>query len=121
VESLSIEYRSDTRELILQRCFVWLPGSPSSEALRCIAYNISLGGIAVVMPIRPESGTLLAIKAWDLPDAPSLQARVVHTKGLDYLWCCGCELITPLPEKDLQAWLKGPRDWVDEAEVKGLE
>ena len=107
-----IDYRAASRYLILQRCFVWLPGTQAGEGQRCIAYNISTSGVALAVPLPFASGTILEIKPWELPDAPALRARVVHAKALAFLWCCGCELIPPLSEQDLQAWLKGPRNWV---------
>ena len=111
-EAPLIEYRTGSRHLILQRCFVWLPGTSGSEGLRCIAYNLSTSGIALAVPLPLIRGTILNIRPWELPDAPPLEARVVHAKAVAFLWCCGCELTTPLAEKDLQAWLMGPHNWV---------
>ncbi len=109
---LSIEYRTTPRHLILQRCFAWLPESQEGEGLRCIAYNISATGLALALPFAPPQGAILEIKAWELPAAPSLQVRVMHVKPVTALWQCGCELIAPLSEKDLQAWLMGAKDWM---------
>jgi hypothetical protein len=111
----SIEYRGAARHLILQRCFVWVPGGQGGEGLRCIAYNLSTSGIALAVPLPLQKGTILEVKPWELPDAPPVRARVVHAKVLEFLWCCGCELLTPLSETGLQAWLKGPRNWVQDS------
>ena len=53
-----------------------------------------------------ERRTLLQIEPWGLADAPTLLARVVYSKPLEFVAMCGCELTIPLPKKDLEAWMK---------------
>ncbi len=118
-ELLSIEYRTTPRHRILQRCFASLPESQQGEELRCIAFNISATGIALALPFAPKQGTILVLKPWELPAAPPLLVRVMYAIPVTSLWHCGCESIAPLSEKDLQAWLMGPRDWVPEVQPEG--
>jgi len=108
----AVEQRAAPRFPLVQRCFVRPPGAIGAEGWRCIAYNISLTGIGITLPAPLQTGTILDIKAWGLPAAPSLQARVVHLHLIDFLWFCGCELVSRLEPDQLQAWLMGPRDWV---------
>lgn len=107
-----IEQRSAPRFSLLQRCLVLPPGSKGTEGWRCIAYNISLTGIGITLPAPLQTGTILEVVAWGLPAAPVLKARVVHARFTDFLWFCGCELVTSLEPEQLQAWLMGPHDWV---------
>src|SRR5688572_7252279 len=103
-EGLSgIERRTEPRHRIQQRCLV--PSSSiTGEAWHCIAYNVSTNGIGVLLPLRPEPGTILEIEPWQLPGAPILKARVVHSRLLEFVWMTGCVLCTPLTDAELQAW-----------------
>ena len=52
------------------------------------------------------------IEPWGLPTAQPLRARVVRAWPVKGYWFCGCELAVRLSEPELQAWLKGPADWL---------
>ncbi len=101
------ERRGAPRHPIKQRCIISLAGSEGPvSGWHCIAYNISATGIGVLLPLPVRPGIVLQIEPWGLPGAPTLLARVVHTKPFEFVWMCGCELSTPLHTKELQAWLQ---------------
>jgi hypothetical protein len=106
------ERRAFPRFPLLQRCLTSPPGTPGALAWHSIAYNISAGGIGITLPCPLRAEALLDIEAWNLPGAPRLRARVVHARFFDFLWFCGCELLTPLDDEGLRAWLSGSIDWV---------
>jgi hypothetical protein len=112
-EAHASERRGAVRLPILQRCFAYPESTPGVLAWHVIAYNISTTGIGMALPCPVEVGTVLEVEAWQLRRAPRLRARVVHAR-LAYLhWFCGCELLKPLSEEELTAWLAGPTDWVE--------
>ena len=111
--STLIEFRTAARYSLLQRCLVWPQGPRQAEPWRCIAYNISAGGIAITLPMPCQLGTILQIQAWELPGTRLLQARLVRTSPVEFLWFCGCELIDPLSSQELQQWCNGAKDWLD--------
>jgi hypothetical protein len=107
--------RGAPRYPIFQRCLVH-PGNVSAlQAWQCIAYNISATGIGVALPVRLQEGTVLTIQAWDLRGACLLQARIVYTRPVQFLWFTGFELLTRLSDSELEIWLSGPRDWLHDA------
>jgi hypothetical protein len=106
------ERRQAPRFPILQRCFASPEGTPVALARHAIAYNISATGIGIALPGPVELGMLLDVEAWKLRRAPRLRARIVHARLTHLHWFCGCELLTPLSEEGLTAWLAGPTDWV---------
>ena len=108
------ERRESPRYHLLQRCLVRPLDAAAVERWRGIAYNISINGIGITLPCPLEVGMVLEIEAWDLPRARLLQARLVHARPVDFLWTCGCQLLNPLSEEELQEWLKGPLAWVPE-------
>ncbi len=108
-----IEMRSALRSKILQRCFVRPLDTPDAPPWRCIAYSISANGVGVALPFKLQPGTVLTIRAWDLPQACSLEARVVHAREVDFVWLTGCELGERLSDAELQVWVNAPRDWLD--------
>jgi hypothetical protein len=116
----SIEQRAFPRYPILQRCYVAPAGAQGPASWPCIAYNISATGIGITLPTALLSGTVVEVRAWGLPAAPPLLVRVVHVKPVAFLWYCGGEFLNPLDEKDLQAWLAGPLDWVPEDQSSRL-
>lgn len=116
-----VDRREDPRYRLLQRCFVRPDGSQKVESWRCIAYNISVGGIGITMPYALEPGTLLEIEPWGLPEARTLKARIVHAKRADFLWMTGCRFDDRLNEDELQEWLKGPTHWLPEDELNQLD
>src|SRR5438270_6817514 len=75
-----VEMRTTPRFPILQRCFVYPAHASALQAWKCIAYNVSVAGIAVTLPIQLPVGTVLKIQAWNLKGARSLQVRIIHTK-----------------------------------------
>ena len=95
---------------------VRVQGAPGSDSWRCIAFNISTTGVGLTLPCPVRPGTVVDVHAWELPDACRLTARVVHVKQVEFLWFGGCELVRPLTEGELQAWMAGPIDWLPEAE-----
>jgi hypothetical protein len=112
IGTYAVENRSHPRHRLLQRCLVRPHGAPRVEGWRSIAHNISLSGIGITMPCPLESGTIIEIEAWGLQDVRRLEARVIHSRPVDFLWFCGCELVQQLREEELHAWLKGPLDWL---------
>jgi hypothetical protein len=70
--------------------------------------DISLDGIALVVPHPYAPGAVLAVVPEVLPQslAPALEARVLHvTPHGDGLWMAGCKFLTPLGEEELHALL----------------
>jgi hypothetical protein len=112
-EACAIEHRTVERHAILQRCLVKPPGASGPEDWRCITYNISNTGIGLTLPLPLPLGTILEIDAWGLPQALKLQARIVRTTPVEFLWFCGSEFFRRLSEAELRAWLAGPCDWLD--------
>jgi hypothetical protein len=106
--------RGAPRHPILQRCFVRFADASSSDAWKCIAYNISTTGIGITMPIRLQKDAVLTIQAWNLPQACTLQARVVQMKQVEFLWFTGCEFLKRLSPTELQIWRSGPVGWLEE-------
>jgi hypothetical protein len=106
------ERRAFPRFPILQRCFAYPPDGPAAQAWQVIAYNISATGVGIALPCPVEIGTVLELEAWQLPRAPRLQIRVLRARLFNFVWFCGCELLTPLTEEQLSTWLAGPIDWV---------
>ncbi|HXG13134.1 MAG TPA: PilZ domain-containing protein [Gemmataceae bacterium] len=104
----AVERRASPRYRILQRCFVRPEGATGAEAWRCIVFNISTIGIGVTVPCPLQPGTILEIMPHRLPGTRPLQARVVRSDSVEYLWFCGCELLHPLSEEELRTWLAYP-------------
>ncbi len=71
-------------------------------------WDVSLGGMALVVPHYYEPGELLSVVPEVLPESlsPALEARVLevvpHGEGL---WMARCEFLTPLGEDELDALL----------------
>jgi len=105
-----VEMRAATRYRILQRCLVHPAKASTPQPWQCIAYNISATGIAVGLPVKLQEGTVLSIQAWGLPRACSLQARIVRTTPLEFLWLTGCEFLNRLSDADLTVWRSGSPD-----------
>jgi len=71
-------------------------------------WDVSLGGMALVVPHPYESGSLLSVVPEVLPQslALGLQVRVRHvTPHADGLWMAGCEFLIPLSEDELSVLL----------------
>jgi len=100
-----VEFRASPRYRVLQRCFVRPPGVEAPDGWRAIAFSLSATGIGVTLPLALERGTELEIEAWNLPDAPVLRARVVHSARLEAVWLTGCELVRRLTDDELATWL----------------
>ncbi len=66
------------------------------------------------MPFLPQLRTLLDVQAWGLPAVRTLKARVVRTTLVEFLYFCGCELIGPLSEQELQTWITQAKDWTSD-------
>ncbi len=114
MKSCQVDHRTGPRHRLLQRCFVRCWGR--AETWRCIAYNISVTGIGITLPVPMPEGTVLEIEAWELPRARKLRVRVVQSKQVDFLWFCGCELTSRLSEAEVRTWQMGPRDWLKSTE-----
>jgi len=97
----------------LQRRIVHPAATSAPEAWHCIGYNISATGIGITLMVRLDPGSFLTIQAWGLAGACRLQARIVQSKRVEFLWFTGCELLKPLTDDELQIWRSGPRDWLD--------
>jgi PilZ domain len=108
-----IEMRTAERFRILQRCFVYPADVSAPQPWQCIAYNISLTGIGVGLPIEMPKGTVLTIKPFGLPQACPREIRIVHARQTEMLWFTGCEFVNRLSEPELRIWLSGPLNWVD--------
>ncbi len=71
-------------------------------------WDISLGGLALIVPHSYEEGSLLSVVPEVLPQAlsPGLMVRVRHvTPHTDGLWMAGCEFVIPLTNDELSALL----------------
>jgi hypothetical protein len=106
--------RAATRYRILQRCFVHPAQTSAREEWRCIAYNVSVIGIGLALPIQLQEGTVLTIQACGLPRAGLLQARIVRTMPIEFLWFTGCKFLNRLSDADLTVWRSEPLDWLDD-------
>src|SRR5690242_16687851 len=95
---VALERRTAPRYRILQRCFVHFGEASTPEAWRCVAYSVSAIGIGVTLPINLPEGTVLTIRPWGLTSADPVQARVVRTQPVDFLWFTGCELLRRLSD-----------------------
>jgi hypothetical protein len=104
-----IEFREFPRHPILQRCLVCEDAASSAvEGWRCIAYSISIAGIGITLPAPLKPGTVLRITPYNLRGAPLVRARIGHVTPIQFLWFCGCELLTRLTEEQCQVWTTGP-------------
>src|SRR5947199_8216220 len=90
-EPVPRERRSAHRPALIQRCFAKPAAAPGAEGWRCIVYNISVMGVGVTLPLPLKNGAVIWIEPWNLPDARPVQARVVRSSPLEYVWLCGCE------------------------------
>ncbi len=71
-------------------------------------WDLSLGGVALIVPHCYESGSLLSLVPEVLPESlsPALEARVLHvTPHGEGPWMAGCEFLTPLTEDELNVLL----------------
>jgi hypothetical protein len=71
-------------------------------------WDLSLNGIALIVPHCYEAGAVLSVVPEVLPMglSPALEARVLRvTPHGDGLWMAGCELLNPLTEDELHALL----------------
>jgi hypothetical protein len=71
-------------------------------------WDVSLGGIALIVPRRYDPGAVLAVVPEVLPQslAPALEARALRvTPHGDGQWLAGCEFLIPLGEDELQVLL----------------
>jgi c-di-GMP-binding flagellar brake protein YcgR len=103
---VSPERRSAPRHSLIQRCFAKPASSPEAEGWRCIVYNISAGGVGITLPLPLKNGAVIHIEPWNLPRAKPVQARVVRSSPLEYVWLCGCEFLTRLTDEELRAWVQ---------------
>ena len=110
--STQLEMRAAARYGILQPCLVHHPTASAPEGWQCIAYNISATGIGVALPIALPEGTVLTVRAWELPGAGPLCVQVVHTRQVHDFWFTGCEFPRLLTEAELFVWRTGPIDWM---------
>lgn len=113
-ETPTIEYRVHPRYRLLQRCLVRPQGAPRSECWRCIAHNLSVAGVGITMPCALPAGTVLEIEPWELPRAQPLQAAIVHSRAVDFLYFVGCSMVRLLSDAEVQVWVKGQRNWLPE-------
>lgn len=103
------EQRRETRFPTKQRCFVWGPGGQGPEGWRCIAYNISRHGIGITLPLPLPAGKVIRIQPYQLPGAGLIEAQIVHSKRVEFLWFAGCTLVEPMSEEALFRWLEAAR------------
>ncbi len=71
-------------------------------------WDVSLDGVALIVPHSYEPGSLLSVVPEVLPESlsPALEARVLRvTPHGDGLWMAGCEFLTPLTPEELHALL----------------
>lgn len=99
------ERRGARRYRLLQKCLVRPENLATSEGMHGIVYNLSVTGVGLTLPLPVRAGTVLQVEPWGLEKARPLQARVVRTALVDFTWFHGCELIEPLSEVELRAWL----------------
>lgn len=103
-----VERRFSLRYPIVQRCFLRPQGANGLEDWRGIAYNISTEGVGVALQYQLLPGTVLLVMPAGRKNTPPVRAKVVHAKLVEFLWFHGCELLEPLKDADLQAWLNRP-------------
>src|SRR2546422_1039619 len=94
------EHRKSPRYDLLRRCIARPVVPGASGGWRCIAYNVSAGGIGIALPLPLRPGTGVMVGPWTLPGARPLRVRVVHSSPLEYVWLCGCELAEPLTDEE---------------------
>jgi hypothetical protein len=73
-----------------------------------VIWDISLGGMALIVPHSYESGAILAVVPEVLPQSlsPALEARVLRVTPHDEgQWMACCEFVAPLTEDELRALL----------------
>jgi hypothetical protein len=109
----NVDMRTATRQQMLQRCFVHSAKAGGPQAWRCIAYNISATGIGLALPVQLNEGTVLTIRAWELPRAGDLQACVVRATLIESYWFTGCEFVRRLKDSEVRVWSSGALDWVE--------
>jgi hypothetical protein len=107
---LSRDRRRSPRYPILQRCVVRQPQFGGADGWRSIAFDVSATGLGITLPLPLQPGAELEVRPWGLPGARPLRARVVHTRPLEYIWLCGCELADDLSDDELTAWRATARD-----------
>lgn len=106
------EMRLSRRHLTLQRCLVCPVEAGEAEGWRCVVYDVSRHGLGLTLPLPVRPGTLLTVKPYDVCDRRPLTVRAVRTTPVGWLWFCGAELLAPLSEEQLQAWLEASTDWL---------
>jgi hypothetical protein len=85
-----------------------IPVPAVGPACHARIWDVSLGGLALVVPHPYEAGSLLLVVPEVLPRdlAPGLAVRVLHVAPHGSgLWMAGCEFLTPLTEDELRALL----------------
>ncbi len=82
---------------------------PSGSSLDAWVEDLSAGGVGLLVSETVPAGTLLLVELETQPQAPSLQlwASVVRCEATDDgEFRLGCEFLSPLRERDLQALLQ---------------
>jgi hypothetical protein len=100
-----VEQRRAVRHLCRRECSARPEGAPGVGDWSGMIYNIShLGiGLALVFPVCP--GTVLDVQPLGRGRLPRIRARVVRSVRQAFVWFHGCELLHPLGEDELEAWL----------------
>ena len=107
------ERRRAPRHRTLQRCLVWATPTRGVGAWNCLVYDISTIGVGLTLPLPVPTGHTLRIQPFGVPGAPALEARVVRLEPVEFVWFCGCELLRPISEDELRAWLTVSLEWLD--------
>jgi hypothetical protein len=76
-------------------------------------FDISAGGVSLVVSRRFEAGTLLGVSlgAEEVDSSYMPLARVQHVMTTGEHWILGCSWIQSLEEADMQTLLGPPREW----------
>lgn len=104
--SLAEERRSAERHATSRACYVKPSGKNAGVAWGVRLSDISQSGLSIVLRVRLEPGTVLAVQ----PSRQALQqplfARVVRADRHEHGWLYGCEFLRPVDDDELRRWLE---------------
>jgi hypothetical protein len=86
-------------------CFVRPAGATGCDDWPGLLYNMSTHGLGLVLYYEPRVGTILHVAANGKRPVRPLRARIVRSVFVECAWFHGCELLDPMTEEELRAWL----------------
>ena len=98
--------RSSPRFRCCHKCNVRPENGTGAGTWQGIVYNISTGGIGVVLPCPLVTGTNLVIELFGGKKDLSVRACVVRFTLHAFAYFHGCEFAEPLSEAQVKSWLK---------------